>query len=93
MSQKLIVIELPDGETVYVGAARLAETFRDEGWYAMERSSFFEVLPEGRRPLVLTDVISEHDDQFRYFRGNLVDVQSGEAVTAQPFSWDVRWLL
>jgi hypothetical protein len=92
MEASLIVIQLEDGERLYVGSDKLTEIFADVGWYALERATFGKLLGPETRALELMDVTSDADDQFRYYRGNLVDVVSGWAVTAQPISWDVRWL-
>jgi hypothetical protein len=87
-----LIMELPDGDTVYAnGAEALATVFADEGWYAVERSRFFEAVPGGRRPLALADVTSDADDQFRYYSGTLRDAKTGHPV-APPMNWDVRWV-
>jgi hypothetical protein len=92
MEPSLIVIVLEGGERLYVGSDKLAETFAEVGWYALERATFGKLLGPETRTLELMDVTSDTDDQFRYYRGNLVDVASGNAVTAEPITWDVRWL-
>lgn len=90
--ESLIVITLEDGERILTGSSQLAEVFAETGWYALERATFGRMLATETRTLALADVTSDTDDQFRYYRGNLVDVLSGEAVTAEPITWDVRWL-
>lgn len=88
-----IAVQLPEGDVVYAyGTSALREVFADEGWYAIERAAFFQVLPHARRQLVLADVTTDRDDQFRYYRGTLRDVETGAAV-GEPIEWDVRWLL
>lgn len=88
----MIVIQLPDGEILQaLDAAELREAFVDEGWNAISAATFLQVDADSSRALVLSDVITDADDQFRYYRGTLRDVETGAAV-GQPIEWDVRWL-
>ena len=98
MDDSLVVIVLDGGtlfdggERIYVQADKLNEAFAEIGWYALEDALFGNVLATETRPLVLAEVTSTVDDQFRYYTGRLVDAETGYHLTSQPTTWDVRWL-